>query len=60
MKRDKILKSLMTYERCFPEANLELQGWLTTQFTNLLVLTRGLRYFSKRGNIKKGRVEIED
>ena len=45
---------------CIPEANLEGQGWRTTLFTNLLVLTWGLRYFWKRGDIKKGCVEIED
>ena len=38
-----------------PEANLEGQGqgWWKTLFTNLLVLTWRLKYFWKKGNIKK-------
>ena len=38
---------------CILVANLEGQGWYITMFTILLVLTWGLRYFWKTGNIKK-------
>ena len=38
---------------CILEAILEGQGWQATLFTNLLVLSWGLRYFWRRGNITK-------
>ena len=41
------------------EANLDGQGWLATLY-HLLALTWGWRYFWKRGNIRKGYVDIED
>ena len=55
-----VLGKTRNMKGCILEANLEEQGWFTTLFTILLVLTWGLRCFWKRGNIRKGFVEIED
>ena len=42
---------------CITDANLEGQRWKAALLTNLLVLTWGLRYFSKK---KEHQKKIED
>ena len=45
---------------CILDANLEGQGWHTTLFTNLLVLTKTSCIFEKEGTSEKGCFEIEN